>query len=348
MSGISLVSVIRDVYCHNTLHTYRIGQNETVQNHPAVNCRSTGDRSLRQLSIPFSLALFCTGILPICAQDDSENRSVIRVEECHITLAAERQLASGQSGIISVVHAREGDRVKKGQLLAELDATVPKATLAIAAKQAENDVNVRFARASARVASAEYRAAVDANKRRSGAFPPIQMQKMQLEEERSILEMEVSKHEFAVNKLRRDEAAALVASYRIVAPMNGLISRVFKSSGEAVQVGESVIQCQSTDKVHVEAHVNIKLLPLVTKGRHVKVIPTTPHPAIDPDAAAFDGTVFFVGVFADLSTDTVRVLVEVDNQHGLLLAGTDAVLEITPISAVAQSAATQSISNRRD
>ena len=94
--------------------------------------------------------------------------------------------------------------------------------------------------------------------------------------------------------------------------------------------------------------MNIKLLPLVTKGRHVKVIPTTPHPAIDPDAAAFDGTVFFVGVFADLSTDTVRVLVEVDNQHGLLLAGTDAVLEITPISAVAQSAATQSISNQRD
>ncbi len=303
---------------------------------------------MRHLSRPFTLALFCTCILSVSAQEESDNQSVIRVEECHITLAAERLLASGQSGIISVVHVREGDRVKKGQLLAELDAAVPKATLAIAAKQAENDVNVRFARASARVASAEYRAAVESNKRRSGAFPPIQMQKMQLEEERSILEMEVSKHEFAVNKLRRDEAAALVASYRIVAPMNGLISRVFKSSGEAVQVGESVIQCQSTDKVHVEAHVNIKLLPLVTKGRHVKVIPTTPHPAIDPDAATFDGTVFFVGVFADLSTDTVRVLVEVDNRNGLLLAGTDAVLEIAPISVVAQSTATQSISNQRD
>ena len=44
--------------------------------------------------------------------------------------------------------------------------------------------------------------------------------------------------------LLRDEAAALVASYRILAPMNGIVSRVFKSPGEAVQVGESLLQCQ--------------------------------------------------------------------------------------------------------
>jgi len=294
---------------------------------------NTGDRSLRHSLIPIALALICSIVVPVFAEEISRTPSVIRVKECQIILTSERLLASGQSGIVSIVQVREGDRVHQGQLLAELDASVSKATLAIAVKQAENDVNVRFARAAARVAQAEYESALDANRRQKGTFTRIELDKLRLEEERSLLQTEVADHEFDVNQLRRDEAAALVESYRIVAPMNGIISRVFKSPGEAVQVGESLLECQSTDKVHVEAHVDIRLLQLVGKGRQVTVVPMTPHPAAKVDATGLEGTVFFVGVFADLVSQTVRVLVEVDNQSGLLLAGTEAVLEIAPPSA---------------
>ena len=294
---------------------------------------NTGDRSLRHSLISIALVLIFLTAGPVSAEDIPATPSVVRVKECQITLASERLLASGQSGIVSIVHVREGDQVHQGQLLAELDASVSKATLAIAVKQAENDVNVRFARAAARVAQAEHESALEANRRQKGTFTRIELDKLRLEEERSLLQTEVADHEFDVNQLRRDEATALVESYRIVAPMNGIISRVFKSPGEAVQVGESLLECQSTDKVHVEAHVDIRLLQLVGKGRQVTVVPATPHPAAKADATGLEGTVFFVGVFADLVSQTVRVLVEVDNQSGLLLAGTEAVLEITPPAA---------------
>jgi multidrug efflux pump subunit AcrA (membrane-fusion protein) len=287
-----------------------------------------GRQSLKISSLLLVLSGFTPVVLPASAQERSAPSAVIRIPECQILLADERLLASGQSGIVSTVNVREGDRVKKGQLLAELDSSVPKATLAVAMKQAENDVNVRFAIAAAKVAQAELDSALDANDRQPNTFPRINLRKLRLEEVRSILETEVSRHEFELNRLRRDEAAALVDSYKIVAPMDGIISRVFKFHGEAVQVGEALLQCQSTDKVHVEAHVDIGLL---AKGRSVRVVPSRPNPAIKDDTTASEGTVFFVGVLADLTTETVRVLVEVDNRNGLLVAGTDAVIEIPPV-----------------
>lgn len=279
------------------------------------------------------------GMIPATAAD--ETSEVIRIPECQILLAEERLLASGQSGIVSAVNVREGDRVRQGQLLAELDARVPRAALAVAAKQAENDVSVRFAKASARVAWAEFQAAREANRSERNTFSRIELEKLQLQQERSVLEIEVSQHEFEVNQLRRDEAAALVDSYRIVAPLDGLVTRVFKSPGEAVQVGETLLQCQSTDRVHVEAHVNIRLLRSVTPGRRVRVLPVSPNPAVGDAESGSEGTVFFVGVLADLTSQTVRVLVEVDNTNGLLVAGTDAVIELSPAPASDQTGEAQ-------
>ena len=252
--------------------------------------------------------------------------AVTSIPECQILLVDHPLLASGQSGIVARVYVREGDRITKGQLLAELDASVPKATLAVATKQTENDVNIRYAQAAADVALAEYEAAQESNRIQPNTFRRIEMRKLRLEEERSRLETEVSIHEFELNELRRDEAAALVRSYRIVAPIDGVVSGVFKSPGEAVQVGEAMLQCHSTEKVHIEAFVEIPVLRSLKKGQQVNIIPEIPNPAIDSEKPNVKGTVFFIGVLAEVNT--VRVLVEVDNQNGLLLAGTDAVIEV--------------------
>lgn len=264
--------------------------------------------------------------------------SVVQVPECVVTLADERDLASGQSGILKAVHVREGDRVKKGQLLAELDAAVPAATLAVAAKQAENDVNVRFAKLAEGVARAEYDSFLAAVRKESTAFSRIELKKMKLEWERSVVEIEAAQHEHQVNQLRRDEASEVVASYRIVAPMDGVISHVYKSRGEAVQVGETVLHCQNTDTLHVEADVHVRQRHLLQRGTKVRVVPSTE--GTDSEVGTI-GSVFFVGVKADLTNSAVRVLVEVDNSEGLLLAGTDATIEFPIAETVAEVVPTE-------
>lgn len=291
---------------------------------------------LRILTATFCLLIVSTLVDISHAQPPAEpggDSEVTRIEECVVKLADERSLASGQSGIIEKVHVREGDRVKKGQLLAELDARVPLAALAVAQTQADNDVNERFAVAAAEVAEAEYASVKASREKNRSSFAWIQEEKYRLERDRSRVEIEVAQHETKINEQRRDEAAALVATYRIYAPMDGVISRVYKAPGEAVQVGETLLECQNTEMIHVEANVKVHLLDKVRRGGRVRIVPDRKIVTAEGHsrAAEITGTVFFVGVLAELSSETVRVLVEAENRDGRLLAGTTAVLEVIPV-----------------
>ena len=279
--------------------------------------------------------------MPCPAQIGKESASVVRVSGCRILLADERLLASAQTGIVSEMHVREGDSVRKGQLLADLDASIPKSSLAVVVKEAENDVDVRFARVAARVAEAEYALALEANKQQPETFSRIELEKLGLEKQRSVLSIEVSEHKMAINRLRRDEAKTLVSSYRILSPMDGIVSRVYKDPGEAVQAGESLLQCRNTKTLHVEADLNISLLGTVRRGSKVRIIPSTAHPAAARGSDGVDGYVFFVDVIADAVSQTVRILVELDNRDGLLLAGTEALLEISRRPPNSRAAAVQ-------
>jgi multidrug resistance efflux pump len=264
-------------------------------------------------------------------QTNKQTEPVVRVDGCQIRLADERDLAAGQSGILSAVHVREGDRIREGMVIAELDVRVPEATLAVARKQAENNVSVRFAIAAAKVAEAEYKAALRANEIERKAIPESEIRKLRLEMERSILEIEVAKHELAVNGLRSDEAQTLVNSYRIEAPMNGVVSRLFKLPGESMQVGEALLQCQRTDVVYISADVHINLLSWLRKGRQVEVLPAIPHPRFRDTERQMHGTVFYVATSVDPVSREAHILVEVDNKDGFLVTGTTATLAWNPI-----------------
>ncbi|HSG73560.1 MAG TPA: biotin/lipoyl-binding protein, partial [Planctomycetaceae bacterium] len=195
-----------------------------------------------------------------------EKRTTFEVPNCNILLSDERMLAVGQTGNIARVHVREGDRVKQGQLLAELDASVPQAALAVAAKLAENDVDVRFAKVAAKVAEAEYALAVAANEQTPETFSEIELEKLKLEQERSRLQIEVAQQEYDANQLRRDEARALVESYRLLAPAEGLISRVYKQPGEAVQSGELLLEFKGTKTLKIEGELPVRALGSVRTG----------------------------------------------------------------------------------
>jgi len=265
------------------------------------------------------------------AQTNEQAEHVVRVDHCQIRLADKRELAAAQSGVLSAVHVREGDRIRKGMVLAELDVRVPEATLAVARKQAENDVSVRFAIAAAEVAKADYESARAANRIERDVIPEIELRKLRLEMERSILEIEVSKHELDVNGLRSDEAQALVTSYQIEAPMDGVVSRLFKLPGESMQAGEPLLQCQRPDIVYVSADVDIKLLSWLRKGRRVEVMPNIPHPSFRNAKPPIFGTVFYVAASVDPVSGKAHILVEVENTDGFLLAGTEATLAWKPI-----------------
>jgi RND family efflux transporter MFP subunit len=257
-----------------------------------------------------------------------EKQIAFEVANCNILLSDERMLAVGQTGNIARIHVREGDRVQQGQLLAELDVSVPQAALAVAEKLAENDVDVRFAKVAAKVAEAEYALALAANEQTPETFSEIELEKLKLEQERSRLQIEVAQQEYDANQLRRDEARALVESYRLLAPAEGLISRVYKRPGAAVQSGEQLLEFKGTKTLRIEGDLPVRALGSVRTGAKVTVIPEEGHPPIPAGMSPHTGTLFFLDVSVNSSSKEARFLVEIENPKGLLWAGFNATVLI--------------------
>lgn len=258
----------------------------------------------------------------------SKSSEVIVLENARVQLTDVRQVAGSQTGVLMEVNVKEGSRVKKGDLVAVLDHRVPSAALDVAAKQAENDVDVRFARTAYEVADAEYRQALAANKLAENTFSEIELEKLRLESERAKLQIEVAEHKLAVTRLEKDQAATVVDTYRVLAPIDGVVSRVTKGVGEAVAAGDSILEIKSTRTVKVEADLPLEYVKDVKVGAAVTV-----RQNFGPRTSASKGTtpkgrIYFIDVSADSVTKTVRILAEIENSDGALIAGLPATLSI--------------------
>jgi membrane fusion protein (multidrug efflux system) len=249
------------------------------------------------------------------------NSGEITLEQCRIRLIDQVTLASDRMGILAFVEPDEGDRVEAGQVIAGLRDEIARATVARAQKESENDVEVRYAHKAAEVAQVEYEKAIEANQRVRGAVPDIEVRRLKLAAERSLLQIEQAEHQMQINKLTRDEAQAQLDTHHVTAPFSGVVTRRFRSKGEAVRQGDPILEVVSTDRVRVEGDVAIAAAWRISPGMPVRVrldVPGAPRSAEDP---VFEGKVAFVDVTVEPVTRRVRVWAEVENPGNVLRAG---------------------------
>jgi multidrug efflux pump subunit AcrA (membrane-fusion protein) len=262
----------------------------------------------------------------------SGKASAVELERCRLIFPDKATLSSDLAGTLAVVAPAEGDVVQKDQQVARLRDDVAAAVFARAAKEAENDVEIRYADAAHKVAVAEHRKAVNANLRVPGTIPDIEVQRLLLAAERSRLQIEQAQHRFAVAKLSRDEAEAQLKTYRVEAPFDGVVTRVFKLEGEAVRQGDPIVELTNTNRVRVEGYISIKevLMWNVKPGAEVKVWLDIPGVELEVEREAFMGRIVFVDVSAEPVTRQVRLWAEVANRDNILRAGLTARMAIFP------------------
>lgn len=250
---------------------------------------------------------------------------------CHVKPLDEAVLAFERPGILGAIEIREGDLVQTGQFLASLQDDVAKATLAVAEETAASDIDIRYAAAAADVAVTEVEKILAANKRTPGTVPDVDVQRARLNAVKTALEVEKAKHTRDLNVLKRDEAAAQLATYRVEAPFDGFVSRVHLTKGASVKQGDPVIKLVSTRQMKVEGDVTLRDAALIKPGAKVSVQLMLPDVAGGEAAKAYPGKLVFVDVeVKQLSNGSVRVWAEVDNLDGMLRAGLTATMTILP------------------
>lgn len=255
----------------------------------------------------------------------------------YIKLIDQKTLGSDRIGILEFVEPKEGDIIEAGKQIAGLKDEIVKASLAVAEKEASNNVEIRYAKAATEVAWAELEKARDANRRVRGTFPDIEVQRLQLTAEKTKLQIEQAEHQLAIALLKVEEARAALDTYRVIAPIGGIVTKVYKTKGEAVQQGEPILDMVNTDRVRVEGYVNIEAVWQVQAGDPVKLRLNIPDVDLEVEKEEFEGKVVFIDVVAEPLTQRVRVWAEVENRNNILKAGLTADAVILPTSTATAS-----------
>ena len=259
----------------------------------------------------------------------------VEVKNARVMLIDRVTLASPRAGVLAFVEPREGDTVESKQVIASLDAEVAKASLMIARHKAASTVDRRFAKKVIDLSQAEYKKAQQANTNLTGGgvFTDIDLQRLQLTVDKSTLQLEQAESDARINLLTVDQLTAELNSYAVVTTFGGIVTKVHRSKGEAVGLGDPIIEVVNLDRVKVEGFVGVQDGLRIKPGAAVVVRLDLPNLELEEERREFKGKLVFVDVGVEPVSGQMRVWAEVPNPDGLLRAGLPARMTILARSA---------------
>jgi HlyD family secretion protein len=169
---------------------------------------------------------------------------------------AEVVVGSETAGRLVTLNVREGSTVRKGELLASLNADDLQAELAEAeAKAAEAEADARFFERETRrdeMLVARRAAAVqDLDAKRRG--------------------LEMARARSAAAQAQRARCLARIARTRIFAPIDGVVTARHANPGEMIGVGDDIVTIADLGRLRVEAEVDESDAARIAQGTHAAV-----------------------------------------------------------------------------
>ena len=237
------------------------------------------------------------------------------------------------TGILEKLYVDQGDWVKKGQVLAELDAAELRAR-EMAAQAAKNRAQKDLARAQADIVKAQANLALAQSnfQRDLEVFKPGYISKAAFDTTKAqlkVAESEVAASKAAVTALEaavkqaesETHAAAAVHKYtHIVAPMDGLITVRKAELGTTIAPGIPIFQMVDTDQVWVAAWID--------ETQVAQLQPGQPAAVTLRSGRTFQGEVVRLNKEADTVTRELEVDVKFDQLPQPLVMGEEAEVDI--------------------
>jgi multidrug efflux pump subunit AcrA (membrane-fusion protein) len=266
------------------------------------------------------------------------------LERCLVSLIQEAKVPAREAGVLDELLAREGDVVKKGDLIARIDDNQPqmerrkaKAEHDQAVAKAESDVDVRYAVAAEKVAQVEFEKAAESDRKVPGSVTRVELNRLQLNEQKSELQIEQAQLERKVAEMAAiskgvevDAAENSIERRLIKSPLDGVVVQVFPHQGEWMQPGDPLARVVRTDMLRVEGYVDSgRFNPEQVRDRPVTVEVTLAGGRRE----TFKGRIVFTSPIVESGGD-YRVFAEVENrqaegsQQWLLRAGQTATMTI--------------------
>lgn len=188
-----------------------------------------------------------------------------------VRAAQSAQLASQLMGTVVAVTVREGDTVKRGQVLAVVDDQQPRAGM----ERAEAAVNA--ANHDAAAAESDYALAASTLKRYESLFAKKSVSPQEFDEVKARHAAASARRELAKSGQAQSRAALAQARTqleytRIRAPFDGVVTGRHVDPGAMAAPGMPLITVEGTGRLRLEASVDERSVAAVTLGKAVPVI----------------------------------------------------------------------------
>ena len=210
------------------------------------------------------------GAEPIAAQQNRTPLQFVQIPDCRVKFARSVSLASQQAGILDSVLDPGQTIIAKGDV-ARLRDDVLQASRAIAAKDAANDIEIRFANKTAELAQLRHERAMAANISEPGTVSEIELRSMRLDAEKAQLQLEQAEHAREVARLKLAEIDANLATYHLRAPFHAFVRKTLKQPGEVVQQGEVVAEVVDTSQVRISGFASLEAARHLQTGMPVQL-----------------------------------------------------------------------------
>jgi multidrug efflux pump subunit AcrA (membrane-fusion protein) len=260
----------------------------------------------------------------------TSQKTGLEVESVVLRLLEEAEVPAQEAGVVTGVAVREGQRVKQGELLAQIDDQIPrlvadstKAKYDIARAKATNDVRIRYAQKAIEVSEAELRRSTESIERFAKSVSQSQLdveqltvQKNKLEAEQAAQEQQIAVLEAKQGESELNAARAQITRRRIVAPFDGVIVQIYARKGEWVEPGQKALRIVNVDRLKAEGFIRAEDATDHVVGRSVALM-TEPGGT----KTTVPGKIVFVSPEVDPITSQVRIWAEIDNRNARLRPG---------------------------
>ena len=224
--------------------------------------------------------LFVLGVACVASAASQPSTAAVPVQSVVLKLLDEADAPAQRPGVVVSIHAKEGDAVSKGQVLAELDpreaelaVKAARLELNIAAERAGNDIQVRYAAKAHETAAAELRRSEDSNATFKGTVSKSQLDVERLEVQKTLLEHEQAQHNQQLSNMEVNlKQAALDAAQlerlqrKIVSPLDGVIVEAPAKLGEWLEPGQLAFRMVNVRRLKAEGFVTAQEARRLTVG----------------------------------------------------------------------------------
>lgn len=229
-------------------------------------------------------------------------------------------LAGRVDGLVAEVLVEEGQRVRAGEAVLRLDAAIEQIEVELSRLRAESGKKLEAMRLIAEQKAAELERARQLVA--DGGITGVEVEQRELELKVARLNVEIAENEQEVARLEHRRNLARLARREITAPVDGIITRIRKDPGEAVERLESVAELVQIDPLEIVLHV-----PVTARGRYVRG--RTALVRLEGVADSLEAEVTAVDPVVDFGSNTFRLKLQLPNTDGRLPAGLRATVDLS-------------------